>query len=625
MTRRVIVILSILSIVFTAMGQQALPMARNVQPAFDKETRSSDGKPGRNYWQNHASYDIHVNFSSESKVVSGTENILYYNNSPDTLRELWFKLFPNLYKIGALRNDSEIHGSDMGDGVTIRQMSVNGIQLDMARIEVFGTTMKVNIPGLVPKGTMAIALSFSYVLNKTSHIRTGMIDDSSAFVAYFFPRVAVYDDIDGWDKRPYLGLEEFYNDFCDFDVSVTVPRNYLVWATGDLTNPSDVMNPPFVRRLQAAERTDGITVIIDSAEAAAKSISVQKPAAMWHFQARNVTDFAFATSNHYMWYASSVLVDPSAKRRTRVDAVFNPTHMAYREVATIARKTVEAMSTRFPAWPFPYSHETVVDGLSAMEYPMMVNVIPGESRWQTIRLDEHEIFHTMFPFYMGINETKYAWMDEGWANIGEWVITPMIDSTIINDHGLARYNANAGNEFDLPIMTLSTQLIDSVSYKINSYHKPALGYLYAKDMLGDSLFLKGLHYYISQWHGKHPIPMDFFNCMNAGTGRNLNWFWKRWFFDNGYPDLAIAGVDESGKRPRVTVEMKGEKPVPIHMTVYNVDGSIDRIHYDVSCWEKGNTSFAFDLVSAKPFRKLVLGDVYDADVNKKDNVFENKR
>jgi aminopeptidase N len=287
------------------------------------------------------------------------------------------------------------------------------------------------------------------------------------------------------------------------------------------------------------------------------------------------------------------------------------------------------MSYRFPAWPFPFSHETVVDGLDEMEYPMLVNAHPRETRQGMITLVDHEIIHAMFPFYMGINETKYSWMDEGWATFGEWLISPMIDSTFIDDLGISLYNTLAGTDIDLPVTTLTTQLGGSNALGgflyLDSYPKPGLGYLYAKDMLGDSLFLKGLHYYISQWHGKHPIPMDFFNCMNAGTGRNLNWFWKRWFFDNGYPDLAIARVDESGKRPRVTVELKGEKPVPIHLTVYNVDNTIDRIHYDVSCWEKGNTSFAFDLESAKPFRKLVLGDVYDADVNKKDNVFERQK
>jgi hypothetical protein len=220
-----------------------------------------------------------------------------------------------------------------------------------------------------------------------------------------------------------------------------------------------------------------------------------------------------------MWYASSLVVDPSTQRRARVDAIFNPAHHDYFRVIDFARRTVELMSYTFPAWPYPYPHETVFDGLDQMEYPMMVNDNPLEDRADEIELTDHEIFHTMFPFYMGINETKYGWMDEGWATIGEWLLSTIIDSTIEpDDYGMDAYDYSANYDFDLPITTLSSQQ-NSDSYFLNSYVKPAMGYLYVKDMLGDELFKKALHYYIQQWHGKHPMPLDFFNCMNAGSGR----------------------------------------------------------------------------------------------------------
>ena len=231
-----------------------------------------------------------------------------------------------------------------------------------------------------------------------------------------------------------------------------------------------------------------------------------------------MTDFVFAIANHYIWKASSLVVDPATGRRTRVDAVFNPSHADYYEVVDFARKTVQAMSYRFPKWPYPYPHETVFDGLDQMEYPMMVNDNPLSDRASAINLTDHEIFHTMFPFYMGVNETKYAFMDEGWATIGEWVISPLIDPTVTDKDGVDDYSRLSGREDDLPIITLSTQEMDN-AYYLNSYPKPGLGYLYAKDLLGDSLFLKGLHHYIETWHGKHPIPSDFFAAMNAGTGQ----------------------------------------------------------------------------------------------------------
>ena len=182
-------------------------------------------------------------------------------------------------------------------------------------------------------------------------------------------------------------------------------------------------------------------------------------------------------------------VDPVNKRRTRVDAVFNPAHKDFREVINFARKTVDYMSYRFPKWPYPYPHETVFDGLDQMEYPMMVNDNPLADKSETVELTDHEIFHTMFPFYMGTNETKYGWMDEGWATIGEWLLSPMIDSAITDEYGMSGYNKFAGKESDMPIMTLTTSL-NGISSYLDSYPKPALGYLFVKDMLGDSLFLK---------------------------------------------------------------------------------------------------------------------------------------
>jgi aminopeptidase N len=148
---------------------------------------------------------------------------------------------------------------------------------------------------------------------------------------------------------------------------------------------------------------------------------------------------------------------------------------------------------------------------------------------------------------MGINETKYGWMDEGWATIGEWLISPMIDTTIDDDYGIKSYEDHAGSEVDVPITTLTTLQNGSAMF-LNSYVKPGLGYLYVKDYLGEDLFTKALHYYITQWQGKHPIPNDFFNCINTGSGKNLNWFWKSWFFDGGVPDLAIKDVKRKGKR-----------------------------------------------------------------------------
>jgi len=603
---------------YVLMAQTILPVPVNIRAAFDKGTRSSNGKPGKNYWQNYAAYTIDINFDPATRLIKGTVAITYTNNSPDTLKEIVFKLYPNIYKKGAPRL-SAVAAEDLTDGVNIEKLAANDELLAARNYRIDATNMSVRIKPLAPKQQIKFNITYSYPLNKGSHIRTGEVEDGAYFIAYFFPRIAVYDDIDGWNRNPYLGTQEFYNDFCDFTTRITVPAAYVVWATGDLKNSAAIFNDTFQKRIDEAERKNDYITIIDSTDIKNGHITKGDSTNTWIFEAKQVTDAVFALSNHYIWQSSSLVVDKTTGRRTRVDAVFNPKHKDYFHVAADAHKTVAAMSFNFPKWPYPYSHETVFDGLDQMEYPMMVNDNPVEDRAESIELTDHEIFHTMFPFYMGINETKYGWMDEGWATIGEWLISPMIDSSIVDEYGVAAVERTAGTEIDLPVTTLTTQQF-GVSMFINSYPKPAMGYLFVKDMLGDELFYKGLHTYFRNWNGKHPIPHDFFNSMNDGSGKNMNWFWKRWFYDEGIPDLAITKV--SGKQ--ITIQSKGTKPVPVDIMITYTDNSTEKIHRSIAVWEKGNTNITVNATAAKKIKKIVLGSTYTPDVNKKDNEYEVK-
>ncbi|HNP23288.1 MAG TPA: M1 family metallopeptidase [Panacibacter sp.] len=606
--------------------QIQLPVARNIQEAVDKGTRTMNGKPGEKYWQNRASYDLKINFNPDTRLVSGTVDITYINNSPDVLHSVVFKLYTDLYKGGAMRS-MPIEERDISKGMAIEKILVNNKQQDVGKATIEGTNMIVPVDAVAPSQQVHFSITYSYILNAGSHIRTGAIEDGAYFIAYSFPRIAVYDDIDGWNMAEYLGTYEFYNDFCDFDVAVTVPGGYAVWGTGDLVNCNEVYTAKICDRLKAAETGDNFVNVIEEADLNSNNVTQEHDLNTFRFQAKNVTDFAFATSNHYIWKSTSLVVDSSTGRRTRVDAVFNPAHKDYYDVVKEAQKTVEYMSYRFPKWPYPYPHETVFDGLDKMEYPMMVNDVPQEGALASFSLGSHEIFHTMFPFYMGINETKYGWMDEGWATIGEWLLTPMYLPGVTDSFAVDGYEAAAGTEIDLPIMTPSTQMQgiyyeDASAFAINSYPKPGLGYLYVKDLLGDELFFKGLHYYINTWHGKHPIPYDFFNCMNIGSGKNLDWFWKIWFFDQGYPDLGIASVNPAKKQ--VIVTSKGSKPVPVDVTVYFNDNTTEQIHRSVAVWEKGAKTITLNYTSTKPVSKVELGNYFDADTNSADNLWMNK-
>ena len=615
-------LLALLALTYSAsFAQTALPMPRNLRATYSKGTRALDGRPGPRYWQNTADYTIKVVFNPASRRLDGEVKIVYQNNSPDELRELWFKLYPNLYQNGAPRT-TKFRPADIGAGVSISKFSLGGQAVEVKSLAIDNTNMTVPLAQpLGPGQTVEVVITYSYVLNEGSHQRTGEVEPGAAFVAYFFPRIAVYDDVDGWNRIPYTGGPEFYNDFGHFAADITVPRNYVVWATGDLTNADRVLTKKYLARLRTAETRDGITSIIGSAEAGLHDATAPNAHNTWHFDARDVTDFVFATADHYVWDASSLVVDPATQRRTRVDAVYNPKHSDFEEVAKFGRQTVEAMSYTFPKWPYPYNHETVFDGLDQMEYPMMVNDNPTPTRADAITLTDHEIFHTMFPFYLGINETKYGWMDEGWATIGEWIISPLIQPGLVDNYGMEPYARAADTEDDMPIVTLTTQQTGAPFF-LNSYPKPGLGYLYVKDLLGDELFTKALHTYILTWHGKHPMPYDFFYSMNTAAGQNLDWFWQRWFFDGGYPDLAITTVTPAaGATASVVITAKGSKPVPIDLTVTFADGSTEKIHRTIAVWQSGARRVTVPVVGSKAISKVTLGSLYVPDSYPADNAW----
>ncbi|MBC8986568.1 M1 family metallopeptidase [Pedobacter sp. N36a] len=599
-------------------AQQSLPLPPEIQTAYTNGTRDVSGKPGPKYWQNTANYDLKVNFNPETRALKGVVEVVYYNNSPDTLKQLWFKLYPNLYKKGVERN-TKFNNRDLNDGVDILAIQADGHQLDKKTITIDGTNMQTSIAPLAPGKSIKLKISYQYDLNKGSHMRTGQVDEGSHFVAYFFPRIAVYDDVDGWNKYPYTGDVEFYNDFCNFKGEITVPKNFVVWATGDLMNSKQVLRKEIAARLAKAEKEDAVIDVINDQDLANKAVTADQAYNTWKFDAKNVTDFVFATSDHYLWKSTSLVVDPKTGRRTRVDAAFNPIHKDYYEVIDFARQTVHAMSYTFPKWPFPYAHETIFDGLDQMEYPMMVNDNPVEKRQDAITLTVHEIFHTMFPFYMGINETKYAWMDEGWATIGEWLIGPMIDTTMVDEYGIAPTGMTSGTKDDSPIVTLTTELKGSGTFT-NSYPKPGLGYLFVKDYLGDELFLKALHHYIKLWNGKHPMPYDFFNSMNEGSGKDLNWFWKRWFFEEGVTDLAIARADKVADGYEITIKNKSNKPLPIDLKFTYGDDTTEDLHKSIGVWEKGDAQVTIKLKTGKKLKKVELGSAHVPDKDKSDNM-----
>ncbi len=603
-------------------AQTQLPIPTNFRNSYLTHVRAMNGLPGKNYWQNRANYFIRVRFSPDTRQVSGHVDIEYLNNSPDTLSKIIFKLYPNLYKTESVRA-KPISKEDLGSGVEIDSILINGRLVDPKAISIRGTNMTVKGVTILPLTKTTIKVKYSYLLNQGSFIRTGQVDDGAFVVAYFFPRVAVYDDIDGWNEYPYTGFDEFYNDYGNFHVEIAVPESYQVWCTGNLVNAGDVFNEKYLQLIEKAGETDSVVNIITEKDLAAKAINKKPGFNTWIFEVSDVVDVAFTTSNHYVWKSSSVLVDSITKRRVRVNTVYNPVHTQYSSVIGYARSTVHAMSHTFPKISFPYPHITIFEGLDAMEYPMMVNNLPFKEPQEIVELTAHEIFHTLLPFYVGTNETKYSFMDEGLATLSEFTLHPIIAPQVPMSYSIEDVNETTGADYDNPIITLTPQL-NTKSRFSNKDLKPALGFYYIKEMLGDERFSKALRYFIDNWKGKHPTPYDFFNCFNTGAGINLNWVWKDWFINTVAPDLAIAKVIRNRGQYEIEVRKLGAGSVPVHLDITFSDDTHAQISTDISCWSKGDDFVILKVKSEKTIRQVKLGSNFDADVDKSNNVWESR-
>ena len=608
-----------------------LYVPRDVQRAYQKGTRAANGAPGAKYWQNRSDYRIRVALEPTTRTVRGEETVTYTNNSPDTLRQLVVRLYPDLFKKGNAR-DEAVNPADVTDGVNISQLSVNGANVDLKAsrpgVQREGTNLIVRLASaLLPKTNLSLNVNWEYTLPKETHIREGTYGENTFFVAYWYPQIAVYDDVHGWDLLQYTGTQEFYNDFSNFEVELKVPSGFLVWATGEWQNPGDVLTADYLNRYQTATKSDRVVNIVTEEDLKRGGITTNQPQNTWKFRATNVPDFAFATSNRYLWDAGSAVVDPASGRRTTVGAAYNPASKDFYEVARYGRESVAYFSGTFPGVPFPYPNLTVFNGSGGMEFPMMVNDGSYPNAEEAAEVTAHEIAHTYFPFYMGINERRYAWMDEGWAqflpNEALFKATAGATETFRVQETNARYLSRyAGLELEMPMM-IPSNLLNGVSYGFASYFRPAVAYATLQDVLGKDVFKRVLNEYMRRWNGKHPIPYDFFYSFNDAAKEDLSWFWKPWFFEAGYPDLAIGAVTP-GKQTRITVMRKGNLPVPVRLRITFADGTEDTHSETARVWKGGAKEITVTRAYNKPIRRIQLGDSGVPDVNPNDNVYENQ-
>ena len=612
MTKSLYLILFPLVFGFSARAQK-LTRPSNIQNAFSKQTRSENGKPGKNYWQNRGRYNISINVTPPNKTVTGEEEITYFNNSPDKLDSLNMKLIVNVHRNG--RNG--VSNPDLG--ITVDQIKVNGKNASWNNE--MATTTNYMFPltkTLMPHDSVKLSIDWHYQLSSGKG-RDGAIDSTTFFLAYFYPRVSVYDDYKGWDKQPHLGSLEFYNDFNDYTLNVTVPKNFIVWATGDLKNPSDVLETEFANKIETSLNSDSIINIITQKDLDTKTITNQKNTNTWVFKANNISDVTTAISNHYVWDASSVIVDEVKNRRASVQAAFPDSSADFHLSVRNSRYALGWYSKNWPGVAYPFSKSTAVQGFANMEYPMMVNDSHEKDLTFAQLVQDHEQAHTYFPFYMGINESYYAFMDEGWATTLEYLIGISENGKKAADEFYKNFRVkrwiNGPHTNENPIITPSPEVKFGTGN--NSYGKPSLSYLALKDLLGDDLFKKALHIYMNNWNGKHPIPWDYFNSMKSGSGKNLDWFFYNWFYTKNYIDLDLNKVvQKTNDIQQLYINNIGGFAVPFDILVTHNDGSVNAYHQTPAVWEKNQKQIILTIKTGTEIKSITIdgGIFMDADL-----------
>jgi len=643
----------------TAQGPRPVPGPVYETPEFtravERGTRTRSGRPGASYWVQHARYAIDARLDPATDRVSGEERVVYVNNSPDTLRRLAVHLRQNAFAEGnARRQTATITG-----GVTLGAVSVDGVSVpprshgvavvpitdvdkqklsDEGGYTVDGTVMWIPLAKpLLPRDSATLAVAWSYSPPPSpSDGRQGREGHDLYFMGYWYPEVAVYDDVHGWVADPYLLQAEFYMDPADYDVRVAVPHGWVVGATGTLENASDVLSPAARARLAEARRTGDVVHVAEPGNADAFAGS--GATTTWHFVARDVRDFSWGTSNQYVWDATRALVGGD-KAGTGTDTV--NIYSFYRRSAPAAawalggarftRDAIQQLSAYL--WTYPWPTMTSLEGVldsGGMEYPMMTLMQPWADTLSLAGDLMHETGHMWFPMQVGSNETRHPWMDEGFTQFdvaqgmralyGEPRTGGRPGDSEPGQRMLYLAAARAGHDMTL---MWPGDLYPSALYFIMYYDKTAQALAALRGVIGKETFHRAFREYGRRWTGKHPYPYDFFNTMADVAGRDLSWFWTTWFYEPWPLDQAIASVETQRGSTAITIEDRGLAPMPIELAITRADGRVQRVSVPVDVWMKGARRYAVRVRSSPRIVKVVVDpDGLFPDMDRANQVWE---
>jgi hypothetical protein len=569
--------------------------------------RASSGQPGHAYWQQRVDYRIDATLDTTTHVIRGRESIRYTNNSPDALAYLWMFLEQNICSRSGITEkldqpplmflgstfDFSCKGFD--GGVTLEHVRIGGQEL---RPAIHGTTMRIDLPRPLGPGRMLdLDIAWRFTVPPYGAGRMGR-DGSLYQIAQWYPRLAVYDDVRGWNHDPYIGAGEFYLEYGSFDVNLTLPSNYTVAATGRLRNPEVVLTPEQRSRLASARSATEPVPIITSVEAG--KLGTPSRTATWRFTADSVRDFAFAAGSQLRW-------DASAYQKVLVHTLYRPSAPEWEEANRMVRDALQYFSEQW--YPYPYSHITSVEGpIEGMEYPMLTFDPRAPSREERQWVLAHELGHQWMPMIVGSNERLYPWMDEGFNTFIDlagaaryFAGTAYGDS--IEVHPLHLYQDHAIPGQEQPLITRPVEVKDLFW---TGYQKPALMMQTLRyEVLGKERFDAAFRAYLRAWAYKHPTPADFFRLMRDASGMDLDWYWRDWVFTTARLDQAVDSIGRTRDGEKVFLSNRGSMMLPLEMDLTFRDGSKERVRLPVEMWNQGS-KFAYRLRSAREVSRVVI-------------------
>jgi hypothetical protein len=585
--------------------------------------RSSNGAPGPDYWQNSADYEIHANLEPAGKQLSANEVITYTNNSPDALASLWLQLEQNTYRKDARSGPADGgEQTEFTDGFLFDSVEVD-TETAHGKVDYIVSDSRMQIPLPQPLrargGQIRIHIRYHYTIpglfgGRTSWVATqkGEIYD----IAQWYPRMAVYDDLRGWDTQPYLA-NEFYLEYGHFDYYVTAPSNMLVAGSGELQNPQEVLTKTALQRLAQARASDH-TVIIRSVAEIDDPASVLKSSGTltWHYRMEKTRDVVFSASSAFAWDAARIqLPDGGKSLAMSFYPVESSGDAAWGRSTEYLKHAVEEFSRRWSVYPYPVA-VNVAGGSSGMEYPgLLFDGIKDRGK-DLFWITAHEIGHTWFPMVVGFNERRNAWMDEGFNTFIDVYESDAFEKGVYGPKRDPEYAPGGGNPVAeiLPVLNdpeapVILTRADAIKEKYRhpvTYFKSALGLtLLREQILGPQRFDWAFRKFIHDWSFRHPSPSDFFRAMESEGGEDLSWFWRGWYMNNWTLDLAVQDVKYANGDAQITIANRGQLVMPVTVQVVFEGGSSTRVQLPVETWIQ-NTAYTLHLKSKQPVASVII-------------------